>query len=116
MRRRRRRLEATADIDRLLPEATSELAALGLRRARIENAHGQVLAESADDDGGEPEEDDEIPLLVYAERVSTLRLREPAVRLRPADRRLLEDLAVHLGGVLRDHRLTFVTSTAPSEP
>jgi signal transduction histidine kinase len=100
------RLEATADVDRLLREATSELAALGLRRVRIENAHGQVLAESANDDRGEREADDEIPLLVYGERVGTLRFGQPATRLRPADRRLLEDLAVHLSAVLHDHRLT----------
>ncbi len=100
------RLEATADVDRLLQEATSELAALGLRRVRIENAHGQLLAESANDDGRVREADDEIPLLVYGERVGTLRFGQPAVRLRPADRRLLEDLAVHLSAVLHDHRLT----------
>ena len=101
------RLEATADIDRLLQEATTELASLGLRRVRIQNAHGQVLAQSADDqDQDESAEDDQIPLLVYGERVGTLRFRQPATRLRPADRRLLEDLAVHLGGVLHDHRLT----------
>ena len=101
------RLEATADVERLLREATTELAALGLRRVRIENAHGQVLAASADDlGGGHPEQDDQIPLLVYGERVGTLRFDQPATRLRPADRRLLEDLAVHLGGVLHDHRLT----------
>jgi signal transduction histidine kinase len=35
-----------------------------------------------------------------------LRFGQPAARLRPADRRLLEDLAVHLGAVLHDHRLT----------
>ena len=101
------RLEATADTDRLLQEATTELAALGLRGVRIENAHGHVLAESAVGGGdGAPAPDDEIPLLVYAERVGTLRYRQPATRLRPADRRLLEDLAVHLGGVLLDRRLT----------
>ncbi|HEY3530066.1 MAG TPA: histidine kinase [Nocardioides sp.] len=101
------RLEATADIDRLLQEATTELAALGLRRVRIENAHGHVLAAAADDLGStDPAQDEQIPLLVYGERVGTLRFDQPATRLRPADRRLLEDLAVHLGGVLHDHRLT----------
>ncbi|HET7069711.1 MAG TPA: histidine kinase [Nocardioides sp.] len=105
------RLEATADIDRLLQEATTELAALGLRRVRVENGQGQVLAASADDSGGgegggETEQEDEIPLLVYGERVGALRFHQPVTRLRPTDRRLLEDLAVHLGGVLHDHRLT----------
>jgi signal transduction histidine kinase len=106
------RLEATADIDHLLKEATTELAALGLHRVRIENAHGQVLAaatgdlEAGDLEVGDLGQDDEIPLLVYGERVGTLRFDQPAARLRPADRRLLEDLAVHLGGVLHDHRLT----------
>jgi signal transduction histidine kinase len=101
------RLEATADVHRLLQEATTELAALGLRRVRIENAYGQVLAESNADRAGEGTgKDDEVPLLVYGERVGTLRFHQPTTRLRPADRRLLEDLAVHLGGVLHDHRLT----------
>ena len=98
------RLEATADVDRLLQEATTELAALGLRRVRIENAHGQVLARSDEDDT--PGDEDRIPLLVYGERVGTLHFLEPATGLRPTDRRLLEDLAVHLGSVLHDHRLT----------
>ena len=105
------RLEATADVDRVLQESTTELAALGLRRVRIENAHGQVLAAATDDPGPvgkEPDaaEPDEIALLVYGERVGTLRFEHPVTPLRPADRRLLEDLAVHLGGVLHDHRLT----------
>jgi signal transduction histidine kinase len=99
------RLEATADIDRLLQEATTELAGLGLRDVRIENAHGQVLAHAGSEGASQPD-DDQIPLLVYGERVGTLRYQEPAPHLRPADRRLLEDLAVHLGGVLHDHRLT----------
>jgi signal transduction histidine kinase len=105
------RLEATADVDRVLQESTTELAALGLRRVRIENAHGQILAAATDDlgpAGKDPDEAeaDEIALLVYGERVGTLRFEHPVTPLRPADRRLLEDLAVHLGGVLHDHRLT----------
>jgi signal transduction histidine kinase len=100
------RLEATADVDRLLHEATTELGALGLRRVRIENAHGQVLAESNDRAAREPADDETIPLLVYGERVGTLRFHQPASPLRPADRRLLEDLGVHLGGLLHDHLLT----------
>jgi signal transduction histidine kinase len=102
------RLEATADVDRLLTESTTELAGLGLRRVRIEDAHGEVLA-AADDHREDAErlaaDPEEIPLLVYGERVGTLRFEQPATPLRAADRRLLEDLAVHLGGVLHDHRL-----------
>jgi signal transduction histidine kinase len=111
------RLEATADVDRLLQESATELAGLGLREVRIENAHGQVLAaasesasetasESASESATEAESAEEIALLVYGERVGTLRFRRPQAPLRSADRRLLEDLAVHLGGVLHDHRLT----------
>jgi signal transduction histidine kinase len=108
------RLEATADVDRLLQESTTELAALGLRAVRIEDAYGQVLASATDANGSDgdvvtddqEQEPDEIPLLVYGERVGILRFQRPVTPLRPVDRRLLEDLAVHLGGVLHDHRLT----------
>jgi signal transduction histidine kinase len=100
------RLEATGDVRRLLADAASELSALGLRHVRIEDAHGHVVASSPDADVAQPDVVDEIPLLVYGERVGTLRFESPATPLRPSDRRLLEDLAVHLGGVLHDHRLT----------
>jgi signal transduction histidine kinase len=98
-------LEATADVDRLLSESTTELAGLGLRHVRIENAHGQVLASAVDHREHAMAAAEEIPLLVYGERVGTLLFDQPTTPLRSADRRLLEDLAVHLGGVLHDHRL-----------
>ncbi|HJQ07255.1 MAG TPA: sensor histidine kinase [Nocardioides sp.] len=96
------RLEASAGPERLLQEATDELAALGLRGVRIEDLDGHVLASS----GGTAPAEDEVPLLAYGERLGVLRFAPPATPLRPADRRLVEDLGVHLGGVLRDHRLT----------
>jgi two-component system NarL family sensor kinase len=48
----------------------------------------------------------ELPLAAYGERVGTLRYRQPAMPLRTRERRLLEDLTGHLGGVLHAHRLT----------
>ncbi|GAB4006847.1 sensor histidine kinase [Nocardioides ultimimeridianus] len=98
------RLEAAAGPDRLLQEATAELAALGLRGVRIEDLDGRVLAASEDAPPTGP--DDEVPLTAYGECLGVLRFAAPATPLRPSDRRLIEDLGVHLGGVLRDHRLT----------
>ena len=100
-----RGLEATADVPRLLDDVAEELAGLGLRGVRIEDAHGHLLASSATGaDTGRP--DEEVPLLVYGERVGTLRFQDPGSPLRPADRRLLEDLAVRLGAVLHQRRLS----------
>lgn len=100
------RLEATSDIDHLLDDVTLELAALGLRSVEITDVRGRVVAVAAGADhssSGEPV--DEIPLMAYGERVGTLRF-QPQTSMRPSERRLIEDLAVHLGGALHDHHLT----------
>ena len=100
------RLEATSDIDHLLDDVTAELSALGLRHVEITDVRGRIVAAAADADhsasGGSGEE---IPLMAYGERVGILRFR-PQTSMRPSERRLMEDLAVHLGGALHGHHLT----------
>src|SRR3954471_2244502 len=96
------RLEATADVDRLLADVTTELESLGLREVSIIDASGRALAgddEVADDDVT-------VPLSAYGSVVGSLRYRPPVTQLRPRDRQLLDDLAGHLGGVLHAARLT----------
>jgi signal transduction histidine kinase len=100
-----RHLEATADVPRLLRDVVDELASLGLDGVRIEDAHGHLLAAAAHP-AGTAARLEEIPLSVYGERVGSLRFAEPPTRLRPADRRLLEDVAVRLGAAVHQGRLT----------
>jgi len=98
------RLEATVDVDRLLDDVSSELGALGLEDVAICDEDGTVIA-------GEPsprEADADsatLPLAAYGEPVGSLRYRPPSTPLRARDRRLLDDLAGHLGGVLHARRL-----------
>lgn len=98
------RMEATADVAGLLAEAARELRALGLCEVSIRDGRGRLLA------GAEPTSPDEdlavVPLSAYAEPVGSLRYRPPDTPLRTRDRRLLEDLAGQLGGLLHAHRLT----------
>ena len=85
-------LEASSDVDRLLADVATELRELGLQDVRIS------AADSTDEDAS----DDRvaIPLSAYGVLVGTLSYRAGDSQLRPRDRRLLEDLAGHLGGVL----------------
>jgi signal transduction histidine kinase len=46
------------------------------------------------------------PLTAYGEAVGSLRFRAPPTPLRARDRRLLDDLAGHLGGLLHAHLIT----------
>lgn len=96
------RLEAAVDIDRLLTSAVSELEGLGLGAVGIHNRAGRLLAGSAQSTGELVEQ----PLSAFGQPVGSLRYRQPAPPLRPRDRRLLDDLAGHLGGVLHAHQLT----------
>ena len=96
------RLEATADVDRLLAEVTTELAALGLQEVSVCDRDGHVVAGQL----AAPADEQLIALSAYAQPVGMLRFRSPAVTLRARDRRLLEDLAGHLGGVLHAHQLS----------
>ena len=95
------RLEATADAGGLLAAVADELQGLGLQRVAIRDASGGLLVGS-----GKSPDDVEIPLSAYGDRVGTLSFGQPTVPLRDRDRRLLDDLAGHLGGVLHAHRLT----------
>ena len=94
-------LEASADVDRLLGEVVDELAAtLGLRHVAIVDSTGALLA-------GQPtaETTDAVPLVAYGSALGRLCFTAPAP-LRPADRRLLDDLAGHVAGLLHAHGLT----------
>ncbi len=90
-----RRLSDAADVPVLLRSLADELArGLGLPYVEITDAHGRTLATH----GASPPTYDETPLTAYGRTVGTL--RHSNVRLRSADRRLLEDLAAQLGGVV----------------
>ena len=95
------RVEATADVDGLLCDVVIELRGLGLEEVSIHDIHGRVIA------GNPPQGDfDEVKLSAFGEVVGEFRYRAPDGSLRPRDRRLLEDLAGHLGGVLHANQLT----------
>ena len=92
------RLEASADVDRLLADVVDELHALGLRDVVISDDEDPVLADEPDRVV--------VALTAYGQPVGTLRYRRPEPPLRPRDGQLLDDLAGHLGGVLHAQRLT----------
>lgn len=93
-----RQVEASVDVDRLLAVVQSELESLGLREVRVTAADEQPGGDSAADLVA-------IPLSAYGLLVGTLSYREPDQPLRARDRRLIEDLAGHLGGVLHARML-----------
>lgn len=98
-----RQVEATRDVDRLIGDVVDELQnGLGLSDAAILDAGGRVLAGSGDAVRGMEEH----TLTAYGEAVGSLRFRVPATPLRTRDRRLLDDLAGHLGGLLHAHLMT----------
>ena len=94
-------LEASADVDRLLADVVAELeTTLKLERVAIWDDSGQLLA----GDAGAAPDDSEMALVAYHRRVGRLRFGTKTA-LRADDRRLLDDLARHLGGLLHTHRL-----------
>jgi signal transduction histidine kinase len=97
------RLEASSHVRGLLVEVVDELHALGLTKVAILDAHDALVA------GARLDPDDDtasIGLSAYGRPVGQLRYRPPATPLRARDRRLLDDLAGHLGGVLHAYQLT----------
>lgn len=96
-----RQVEATRDVDRLLADVVRELEdGFGLRDVGILDVRDRPIS-GAPTTAGEA-----IPLTAYGERLGTLRFRTPAPPLRARDRRLLGDLAGHLGGLLHAQGLT----------
>jgi signal transduction histidine kinase len=114
------RLEASVDVDRLLAEVTTELRGLGLRDVAVCDDEGATVAgvdgiatvagrDAAADADADADADGDavaVPLSAYGHPVGSLRYRPPPTPLRIRDRRLLDDLAGHLGGVLYARRLT----------
>jgi signal transduction histidine kinase len=96
------RLEATTEVERLLAHVAVELRGLGLDEVTIIDSDGRVLA------GQSPPAIEAVvmPLTAYGQPVGALRYRRPAWSERARDRRLLDDLARHLGGVLHAYQLT----------
>lgn len=90
-----RRLADAADVPGLLRTLTEELGSgLGLAYVEISDVHGRSLAVHG---RSEPVQD-EAPLTAYGRSVGFLRWSPP--RLRAGDRRVLEDLAGQIGGVV----------------
>jgi len=90
-----RRLTDAADIPVLLQTLTTELGTgLGLAGIEVVDVHGRSLALH-----GDPHRvADELPLTAYGRHVGALRWGPASTR--DADRRLMADLAGHLGGVV----------------
>jgi signal transduction histidine kinase len=94
------RIDAAVDTDRLADDVVAELhASLGLREVALLDSAGTVVA------GAQPGPE-AVPLTAYGRTVGTLCFAEPATALRPADRRLLDDLAGQLSSLLHARALT----------
>lgn len=89
-------LEASSDVERLIDDVVVELESLGLREVRI-LAHDQPAAAVNDEVV--------VPLYAYGASTGSFRYRQPDPPLRARDRRVIEDLAGHLGGVLHARML-----------
>ena len=114
------RLEAAADIDRLLDAAVAELTTgLDLRNVSVRDLDGTVVTGTGDASGTAPAAvpgsaaavvpgaiagagpgTASIPLLAYGTPVGSLTYRTPDRPLSAAEERLLHDLARQLGGAL----------------
>jgi signal transduction histidine kinase len=89
------RLEAAADIDRLLDAAVTELTVgLGLTEVGVRSLDGTTIAGTAGVNGIT------IPLVAYGTAVGELTYRSPGPPLSAAGQRLVRDLARHLGGAV----------------
>jgi signal transduction histidine kinase len=103
-------LEASADVDRLLADVTTELeSTLGLRQVAILDDQDTVLvggaANALPDKPLDRRTVEQVPLVAYGRRLGTLRFTA-AVALRTSERRVLDDLAGHLAGLLHARALT----------
>jgi signal transduction histidine kinase len=107
------RLEAAADVDRLLDAVVAELSTgLDLRHASVRDLDGTVVTGTADAPPGTATAvvpgtaagaglgAASIPLLAYGTAVGSLTYRVPDRQLSTAEERLLRDLARQLGGAL----------------
>jgi signal transduction histidine kinase len=91
------RLEAAADVDRLLDAAVAELTTgLDLRDVSIRALDGTAIAGTGSGTGLGAE----IPLQAYGMTVGELTYRPPDRQLSGAEQRLVRDLARQLGGAL----------------
>ena len=91
------RLEAAADVDRLLDAAVTELTTgLDLREVSVRDPSGQAVAGAA----AAPSPSTSIVLQAYGTTVGSLAYRPPDRQLSAAEQRLVRDLARHLGGAL----------------
>ena len=91
------RLEAAADIDRLLDAAVTELTTgLGLTQVSVRALDGTAVAGDVITADGATT----IPLIAYGAAVGALAYRPPERPLSDAGQRLVRDLARHLGGAL----------------
>jgi signal transduction histidine kinase len=91
------RLEAAADIDRLVDAAVTELTTgLDLREVGVRGLDGTTIAGAATDASAGTT----IALQAYGAIVGCLTYRPPERQLSAAEQRLVRDLARHLGGAL----------------
>ncbi len=101
------RLEAAADVDRLLDAAVTELTAgLDLREVSVRGLDGGAVAGAAVTDAAVATgASTSIPLQAYGATVGCLTYRVPDRQLSAAEQRLVRDLARQLGGALHARRL-----------
>ena len=100
------RIAAASTPDLLLADVVTELhRTLGLGKAALRTATGAVVAGSVMA-GANGHSHTVVPLMAYGERAGDLLYAEPATPLRPADRRVLEDLAAQLALLLHARALT----------
>jgi len=94
------RLEAAADVDRLLEAAVEQLRTeLDLEQVSVRDASGAVAA------GATERANHGIPLHAYNATVGELCFDQPDRQLSDSEQRLVRDLAVHLGGTMHARSL-----------
>jgi signal transduction histidine kinase len=95
------RIEAAPDAEQVLADVVGELRdTLGLTMVALRDADGNLVAGSTDAGSAV------IALVAYGRPTGQLRFTEPASPLRPADRRLLDDLAAQLALLMHARALT----------